>query len=1033
MHPSLLLTPAGTNANNGSVTWLYDLPDNSFDFLAAGEILTLTYVAEVADHRGGTVSTPLTVTISGTNDAPDIVADTSGTAGTNVHDLVESDSALITSGSLAVSDVDITNTVSTSVHALSVGGSGIGSRPAALTDATLRAMLSVDPGNVIDNTHTSGTIHWKFNSAPQAFDFLATGETLQLTYTIRATDSDASHATDDQVIVVTITGTNDVPDIVADTSGTAGTNFHDIIEFDSALTTSGTLAVSDADVTNTVAASVHALSVGGSGNASRPAGLTDAVLQNMLSVDLGNVIDNAHTAGTIHWNFNSALEAFDFLAAGETLQLSYTIRATDSDASHATDDQIIVVKITGTNDAPDITADTSGTAGSNVHDLIEGDAALTTSGALAVSDADVTNTVAASVHALSVGGSGNASRPVGLTDAVLQDMLSVDLGNVIDNAHTTGTIHWKFNSALEAFDFLAAGETLQLSYTIRATDSDTSHATDDQIVVVTITGTNDAPDIAADTSGTSGTNVHDLTEGNAALTTSGSLVVNDADVSNTVAASVHALSVGGSGNASRPVGLTDAVLQDMLSVDLGNVIDNTHTSGTIHWNFDSDPQAFDFLAAGETLQLSYTIRATDSDASHATDDQIVVVTITGTNDAPDIAADASGTSGTNVHDLTESDAALTTSGSLVVNDADVSNTVAASVHALSVGGSGNAGRPSGLTDGMLKDMLSVNLGNVIDNTHTSGTIHWNFDSDPQAFDFLAAGETLELTYTIRATDSDASHATDDQIIVVKITGTNDAPVVTAALTDNADEGDTAFTADLLAGASDIDHGETATLSIANLLYAVDGGAASAIPPAGLSLDIDGHTLAIDPTDPAFDYLALGEQTEIVVSYDVEDAQGATVAQTETITITGTNDVPVVATALTATADEGDAAFTANLLDGATDLDLGETATLSIANLLYAVDNGATSAIPPAGLSLDIDGLTLNIDPTNPAFDYLALGEQTEIVVSYDVKDAQGTTVAQTETITITGTNDAPVVAAVLTATADEGDTAFTADSAGRCD
>ena len=84
-----------------------------------------------------------------------------------------------------------------------------------------------------------------------------TGETLELTYTIRATDSDASHATDDQTVVVTITGTNDAPVIVADTSGTAGTNVHDLTEGDAALTTSGTLAVSDADVTNTVAASVH--------------------------------------------------------------------------------------------------------------------------------------------------------------------------------------------------------------------------------------------------------------------------------------------------------------------------------------------------------------------------------------------------------------------------------------------------------------------------------------------------------------------------------------------------------------------------------------------------------------------------------------------------------------------------------------------------------------------------------------------------------------------------------------------------------
>jgi VCBS repeat-containing protein len=205
----------------------------------------------------------------------------------------------------------------------------------------------------------------------------------------------------------------------------------------------------------------------------------------------------------------------------------------------------------------------------------------------------------------------------------------------------------------------------------------------------------------------------------------------------------------------------------------------------------------------------------------------------------------------------------------------------------------------------------------------------------------------------------------------------------------------------LAGATDIDQGETTTLSIANLLYAVDGGAASAMLPAGFSLGIDGHTLTIDPADPAFDYLAFNQQTVIEVSYDVMDAQGATVPQTETVTITGTNDGPVVAAALTATADEGDTAFATDLLAGATDLDLGETATLSIANLLYSINGGTASAILPAGFSLGIDGHTLTIDPADPAFD-LASGDQTAIVVSYDVEDAQGATVPQTATVTIHG-------------------------------
>src|SRR5207245_1417097 len=121
----------------------------------------------------------------------------------------------------------------------------------------------------------------------------------------------------------------------------------------------------------------------------------------------------------------------------------------------------------------------------------------------------------------------------------------------------------------------------------------------------------------------------------------------------------------------------------------------------------------------------------------------------------------------------------------------------------------------------------------------------------------------------------------------------------------------------LAGASDLDHGETATLSVTNVHYVVDGGASSTTAPAGVSLA--GSSLSVDPTHAAFDHLAVGESQTIVVSYDVTDAQGATVAQTETLTITGTNDVPTVAAPLSDTAAEGAASFSKDLLAGASDL------------------------------------------------------------------------------------------------------------------
>ena len=130
------------------------------------------------------------------------------------------------------------------------------------------------------------------------------------------------------------------------------------------------------------------------------------------------------------------------------------------------------------------------------------------------------------------------------------------------------------------------------------------------------------------------------------------------------------------------------------------------------------------------------------------------------------------------------------------------------------------------------------------------------------------------------------------------------------------------------------------------------------------------------------------------------------AQTETITINGTNDDPTVAAVLTSTAAENDASYNLNLLTGASDVDNGETATLAVSSVTYKVDNvatGSSGTALPAGVTLS--GHTLTVDPTNAAFNSLAVGEHKTIVVSYNVVDVNGGFVAQTETITINGTND----------------------------
>ena len=206
---NLLLTPDPGNNNNGSVTWNYTVVDSAFDFLAAGETLTLTYVARVDNNFAPNDEAGLqkfTITITrGSNDVPVIVTGpqtVSFSGGTNIPggDLP---ATAPTSGTLAFTDVDLTDThtVSAKLTSAVLPGVVIPPGPLAAFEAALSASIAAD-----STGSGSGTINWKLADLPVFLaDFIPKGETLTLTYTVTVTDSQNATAT--QNIIVTITGT----------------------------------------------------------------------------------------------------------------------------------------------------------------------------------------------------------------------------------------------------------------------------------------------------------------------------------------------------------------------------------------------------------------------------------------------------------------------------------------------------------------------------------------------------------------------------------------------------------------------------------------------------------------------------------------------------------------------------------------------------------------------------------------------------------------------------------------------------------
>ncbi|MBU6462110.1 MAG: VCBS domain-containing protein [Bradyrhizobium sp.] len=211
------LTPV-TNTNNGEIDWTYAITDGSLDFLGAGETATVTSTVTLDDHQGGQDIATVTVTIDGSNDAPVLAADTSGTNGTGLHaiteragetgDATDIDSA---SGALSFTDVDLTDTHTATQSDPSYvwsGGSLTAAQITALTDASTLALTETD------STHSgAGSIGFTYSAADNTFDFLAAGETLTVTYNVTITDNNG--ASSSQPVSFTITGANDAPTITA--------------------------------------------------------------------------------------------------------------------------------------------------------------------------------------------------------------------------------------------------------------------------------------------------------------------------------------------------------------------------------------------------------------------------------------------------------------------------------------------------------------------------------------------------------------------------------------------------------------------------------------------------------------------------------------------------------------------------------------------------------------------------------------------------------------------------------------------------
>ncbi len=684
------------------------------------------------------------------------------------------------------------------------------------------------------------------------------------------------------------------------------------------------------------------------------------------------------------------------LDAGDMVADTITYTASDGNT------QQITVTITGTDDASVI----SGTVTGAVNEGDIGDAPVTASGAISISDVDADDSPTIADQGSTVG----------------------------DNAYgsfvlTGGT--WTYTLDQSAVQDLDAGDMVTDTITYTASDGNT------QQITVTITGTDDTSVITGTVTGA----VNEGNIGDAPVTATGSISISDVDADDTPTIADQASTVGdnaygsfvlssgtwtytldqsavqdldagdmvtdtitytasdgntqqitvtitGTDDASvisgtvtgavnvgdvgdAPVTATGAIsISDVDADDTPTIADQASTvgdnaygsfqlvaSGT--WTYTLDQSAVQDLDAGDMVTDTITYTASDGNS------QQITVTITGTDDASVISGTVTGA----VNEGNIGDAPVTATGSISISDVDADDTPTIADQANTVG------------DNAYGSFL---LG--------SGT--WTYTLDQSAVQDLDAGDMVTDTITYTATDGNT------QQITVTITGTDDSSVITGTVTGavlEGDIGDAPVTATGSIGISDVDADDSPR-------FADVGSTAGTMATAQFTLTSGTWTYTLDQT--AVQDLDAGDLVNDTITYTATD--GST--QQITVSITGTDDSSVITGTVAGAVLEGnvgDAPVTATGSISISDVDADDSPSFA--------DVGSTAGDNGYG-SFQLASGTWTYTLDQSAVQDLDAGDVVNDTITYTATDGS----TQQITVSITGTDDSSVITGTVAGAVLEG-------------
>ncbi|MDM0107949.1 VCBS domain-containing protein [Variovorax sp. J22R24] len=458
------------------------------------------------------------------------------------------------------------------------------------------------------------------------------------------------------------------------------------------------------------------------------------------------------------------------------------------------------------------------------------------------------------------------------------------------------------------------------------------------------------------------------------------------------------------------------------------------SDGAFTFDVNSDNLTLQSLQAGQTIDVIYTYRLTDT--SGLTDLAQLVITVRGVNDPPvaqnvvALATERGGVANATPGVDPTGDA---TSASF---DPDGDPLTVTFVRA-GAEGAGGTDLPVGLAGAVVAGQYGTLT------LQSDGTYAYAVDNNNAAVQALRRISDVlidRFTFTI----DDGNGETDQGEVVVLVRGQNDNPVaaddVASALEAGGlhnDQPGVDPTGNVLANDADVDGGEVPADPLdygeTRAVSSFRTGTEAATGTAGvlgtelrgaygwLTLNADGsYTYRVDNDDPAVEALRLDVDTLTdSFSYTVIDAAGAQDRATLNVTIHGANDTPVAHPVVVVAVEAGGQSNnipgvdpTGNVVDLIDDVD-GSGEIVIAVDIARGIINGVIGT-PFRGLYgsilLNIDGtLSYTLDNDNPVVQALRTSSDTLTEnFTYQVRDRAGATSSAPLTVIIQGRNDNPV-------------------------